>query len=490
MTSPRDIFFRVSDRLQLEACLHAVEQDRKSVVMHSMAPGLIDHYGDMLVQKLKQRLPESTVEVFFPTNTEALITRFNDVLEHLSVDAALQAQAPLPPQRIWVVHDAHALPAHELQLLTRLLQHFPGAQVAAVLMLGGGPNPIKTIDPQGRRLMHWSIEPPTQEQIDQTLNEAREHGREFAALEIVAQLDLRPAAPKTLGPLVDDFAPATPHKAPPKTASKAPSQDAPQEERAQRPIRWLPWTLGIAFMLALSAGVTVWLQPAAVNKLFSTQASAAALPQSPAASTPSAPEPTSTPTPESTPAATSAAADAAATSAAATPASTSIVTTATAPVLVAAAPTASAVAPSPTPSSAAPTSAAPTSTAGSPPTKPTAAAAPAPALVTELPDSAIKGRTWLKGLPADTFVLQHGLYPTAQQASKLAGSGYLTNARVVPVYTKAADNAQFTLVTGPFRSEDRARTTMSRMDMPSSVKIVPTSTMLERSRPAQSVPKN
>ena len=191
----KDLFFRLADRLQIDACLEAIEQDGKSVILHSVNPGLLDHYSQILVQRLRKRLPETPTEIFFPTHTEALIARFNDLLEDVSVDAATQNTGPQAPQKLWIVHDASALPEHELKLLLRLLQHLPGARVSAVLVLNGQAGSLRNLDPQGRRLMRWEIEPPTQAQIDQTVEEARQQGREFAALELIARIQTAPPAP-------------------------------------------------------------------------------------------------------------------------------------------------------------------------------------------------------------------------------------------------------------------------------------------------------
>ena len=140
---PKDLFFRLADRLQIDACLEAIEQEGKSVILHGISPGLLDHYSQILVQRLRKRLPDTPTEIFFPTHTEALIARFNDLLEDVSVDAATQNQGSQAPQKLWIVHDASALPEHELKLLLRLLQHLPGARVSAVLVLNGQAAGVK-----------------------------------------------------------------------------------------------------------------------------------------------------------------------------------------------------------------------------------------------------------------------------------------------------------------------------------------------------------
>jgi hypothetical protein len=121
-------------------------------------------------------------------------------------------------------------------------------------------------------------------------------------------------------------------------------------------------------------------------------------------------------------------------------------------------------------------------------TPPVAAATPAkPAkVITELPDVAVKGRLWLRGLPEDTFLLEHGVYETVKQAqSTVKTKAWLANARIVPVYQQGKDDSKFAVVTGPFRSKDRAKNTMVRLNLPSDVTIKPQGTLLLQSKPPQ-----
>lgn len=270
----RDLFFRVADRLQLESCLHLVAQEGKSVVMQSPSAGLLEHYGQMLVQRLRQRLPGTATEIFFPTHTDALIARFNEVLEHLSVDAATQPAQALPPEKLWIVHDANALPEHELKLLLRLLQQFPGARISAVLMLSGWPAALRNVDPQGRRIARWDIEPPAQEQLEQFMAQAREQGREAAALELVSRVRVGGARAPEAAPLHT----ATPHAPAAPAAPAQASQTAPPAARSptknllaliassrartwQRLREQWRWVLGGLALLAFSLAVALWLQP-------------------------------------------------------------------------------------------------------------------------------------------------------------------------------------------------------------------------------------
>jgi hypothetical protein len=98
----------------------------------------------------------------------------------------------------------------------------------------------------------------------------------------------------------------------------------------------------------------------------------------------------------------------------------------------------------------------------------------APAAVRKaLPEVARTGARWLKALPADTLVVEHGTFSTADQAQKLkAKHKELGTARIIAVRKAPnADEWQYSVVTGPFRSEDRAKTYVSRLDWRASTRI-------------------
>ena len=81
-TSP-EFFYRVTDRLQMESCLTALAKDSKSVVIYSQSSELLDYYGAAFVRRIKQKLSQSQVEIFMPRDTEAMLDRFNKLLNTL-----------------------------------------------------------------------------------------------------------------------------------------------------------------------------------------------------------------------------------------------------------------------------------------------------------------------------------------------------------------------------------------------------------------------
>jgi cell division protein FtsN len=129
-----------------------------------------------------------------------------------------------------------------------------------------------------------------------------------------------------------------------------------------------------------------------------------------------------------------------------------------------------------------------------------AAAEPAPApkelpppkpekVITELPETAVQGRLWLKGLPEDSYVLQHGTFATVKQAkAAMNGKDWLANARVIPVFSDGKDEAEFALVTGPFRTKDRAQNTLARLKLSNSVSLESSAGLYKQALPPKAKP--
>ena len=105
--------------------------------------------------------------------------------------------------------------------------------------------------------------------------------------------------------------------------------------------------------------------------------------------------------------------------------------------------------------------------------KPAPAPKATPATHKALPEAARAGARWLKALPADTLVVEHGTFNSVDQAQKLqAKHKELGTARIIGVRkTPNADDWQYSVVTGPFRSEERAKTYVSRLDWRASTRI-------------------
>ena len=165
LIGPDGIFLRTADRTRFDYVLRGVREDSLSLALSSDNDGLLDHYGRLLINKLRKS-DGLQIEVFLPQNTEALLERFNQILADLSIDEARNAETSQAPRRVLLAHDAKAISERDLQLLSRLVQDFPGAHVSVVLLVDK-PGILlheKTLDKFGQRMLRWPLEAPTREE--------------------------------------------------------------------------------------------------------------------------------------------------------------------------------------------------------------------------------------------------------------------------------------------------------------------------------------
>jgi hypothetical protein len=450
--SSSEFFFRVTDRLQMESCLSAVAQDGKSVVISSDSNELIDHYGAAFVRRIKQKLPQTQLEVFLPRDTEAMLERFNQLLNTLSLDVATKQRVGLAPEKVWVVHDANAMGGHEIQLLTRLIQQFPGAGISVILMFTEGTSQGDAIANQNKQFIAWSLERPSAEQKLAAIQQARKNGQEEAAVDFFNRLSK--SAVKKLPASAGGAASAAPAKAAP----------PPPPRKTRQTSNGMKVTVVIAALLSVSMGVAFWLNPevgdqilAKVTDLVDVSGKANKKSDSTAANQAEekqAPGTVGADRKEVPPGA---------------------------PNLSQLEPKVELV-PGPQPAASVPAPIAVTP----PPVPPEPVKQVAAKVITELPDAAIKGRLWLKSLPTDAFVLEHQSFDTVKEARAFTkDKEWLVNARIAPVFTLGKDEARFAIMTGPFRSVDRAKNTISRLKLSSNVTITSVQMATNQSEPSK-----
>ena len=177
--SINDLYFRPFDKARLDRLIEAIVQEKLSAALVSESEGLLDHYGRILVQRLRER-NGINVEVYYPNSTEALITRFNKILENISVDAATKNVSSNAPQRVLVAFDSHATGLREVQLMARLVRDFPGANTRIILLLDkrSSTQVEKKVEAFGNKIVRWDITTPTQREASVLLSESELTGME------------------------------------------------------------------------------------------------------------------------------------------------------------------------------------------------------------------------------------------------------------------------------------------------------------------------
>ena len=175
--SINDLFFRPFDKARLERLVMAIHQDKLSAALVCDSEGLLDHYGRMLVKKLRA-VQNLSVEVYYPNSTEALLNRFNRILEDVSMDSAVNPDDSQAPNRVLVAFDSQATGIREVQLMARLVKDFPGANTRIILMLDklSSTQYEKKIEAFGNKIIRWDIATPTDREAAVLISESELSG--------------------------------------------------------------------------------------------------------------------------------------------------------------------------------------------------------------------------------------------------------------------------------------------------------------------------
>ena len=196
------IFLRAADRRRFDYVMRAVREESLSFSLSSDNDGVLDHYGRLVINKLR-KTEGLQIEVFLPQNTEALLERFNQILADISIEDARKAENSPAPRRVLIAHDAKAISTRDLQLLSRLVQDFPGANVSLVFLVDrhGMQLHERTLDAFGQRLLRWPVEAPTRSEGEALLKVARAMGFEVEVKKALAatgyaEIKIVPPKPK------------------------------------------------------------------------------------------------------------------------------------------------------------------------------------------------------------------------------------------------------------------------------------------------------
>lgn len=204
------IFLRSSDRRRFDYVMRALREDSLSLALSSDNEGVLDHYGRMVLTRLR-KTEGLQIEVFLPQNTEQLLERFNQILTGISLDDARKTEGSPAPRRVLIAHDAKAVSGRDLQLMARLVKDFPGANISLVLLVDKAGMQLHehTLDIFGQRLLRWPVEAPTRTEGEALLRVARAIGFEVEVKRVLAATgyaELRIAPQAKPAPEVSDNA--------------------------------------------------------------------------------------------------------------------------------------------------------------------------------------------------------------------------------------------------------------------------------------------
>jgi cell division septation protein DedD len=460
-----DFVFRSADRMRIAGCANAVAREGLSVALFCEHEALLDHYMNLMLAQLRQQAPEHSIEVYFPANTDSLLSRFNEVLAQQSVQQATRAPTATEGAQIWIVHDAHTLPEAEVQLLARLIQNFPGANIRAILLMSGPKRQNISLTSFGRKLLRWDIEAPNSEQVQAALELASSEGRSAPLIHMLKRMD-HPAVSDSLdvNTLVASSASEPEDSSRTNTSFKqkilglqqhgqAKLQSLSGLAQSKPPRAWVkqPKTLALVLIPALTLSIVLmlWLQPESFGvKIPSTKVVKNQDTSTPIATplplTPATPAVPATPVADSSPVS----------------------------------PPGPSAAPQPAPS--------PTSQ----PSPATTGTSPQPAInATDIRQT----QTWIKGLDPQSFLLQYGTAKTFDKAlDLLKGLSDIQNTAIVEAYHAGDSVAHFVIVSGPYAQVNDGLVAARKPGIPNGSWVRPTrslQTQIKTALPKQDTPR-
>jgi hypothetical protein len=241
-----DFFFDPDDRMQMDGCITALTRDGLNVAVTATHAAALEHYGALLIAKLRKLTPTSKVEVYFPASPDDLLARFNQALANQSLAQAMQGRKNILATQFWVLNNAAALPEHELQLLANLVQNFPGANIRLILFLDTSRKQNNALESFGKNILRWEIALPDEERKELLVSQAKGSAQLKAIRTFLNRLSSSDTQRPVQAPVKKRF--SNPFK------SKSMAKPG-------RGGTWLPWAGGIVGLLAMSVGMVAWLYP-------------------------------------------------------------------------------------------------------------------------------------------------------------------------------------------------------------------------------------
>jgi hypothetical protein len=411
-----DLFFQPLDQARMQACVNGIAREGMCVVVHCPQTALLNYYGHIFLNHLHEAMPSGTIESYSPSDSDVLIENFNQMVSEMSVQEALKPSTLSEVSKVWVIKNAQSMDPHELELLGKLLQQFPGSKIRFILWMAGNEPSASLLNVLGKKMMLWNIALPDSTQTQTFWNQARATKQEEEVRPMLDQLRLMEHIPAALRSVRES-----------KSAAAT---------KAKNKFKFKTPKIAVAFLvgLALLTGSTVFvarLNPEAFAWLKLGAESAEAKPNHQNGS--------------SEPAATETKAEASTTEPAQEPQPTQ------------------------------PPQA--TQSAESLPSKlpeeVRSEASKSDESAVELPDEALEGKKWAERLPPQRWLVLHGAYKSFSIAKQVKNAyPGLKNSRVVPVYKPNEPLASFVLASGPFEALQLAEefTKLSTLPNPGTVR--------------------
>jgi hypothetical protein len=145
------------DARQVSSLVQDLIEHRRHIALSCRDADTLDHYSRLLVRDLRQRESVKVVP-YFPSSTEMLLTRLNELLAQVTIEQAMRRDSSHNSDiHVFVLHDTPSLANAELTLLVQLINDLPGTQLRLVLVLDSDDHDHARLPLLGKRARHWDV---------------------------------------------------------------------------------------------------------------------------------------------------------------------------------------------------------------------------------------------------------------------------------------------------------------------------------------------
>ena len=185
-----DLFFRTEDIEFANGIADAIAGDLTSLELIGHSRAAIDHYGRMLLKRLRQH-PNIVLEAYLPMGVESLVDQFNAALSSITMSEATGSTNTTKPVKVFISSEISDGNSRDGRMLSRLVNNFPGANIK-LIWVHQEPEEIErpeAIEFASKNAARWYVRTPTGAEAARLLGDAQAAGLGAQAQALLNKID-------------------------------------------------------------------------------------------------------------------------------------------------------------------------------------------------------------------------------------------------------------------------------------------------------------
>ena len=185
-----DLFFRTEDIEFANGIADAIAGDLTSLELIGHSSAAIDHYGRMLLKRLRQH-PNLVLEAYLPVGVESLVDQFNAALSSISMSEATGSTNTAKPVKVFISSEVSDGSSRDGRMLSRLVNNFPGANIKLIWVHQESEDIERpeAIEFASKNAARWYVRTPTAAEAARLLGDAQAAGLSMQARALLNKID-------------------------------------------------------------------------------------------------------------------------------------------------------------------------------------------------------------------------------------------------------------------------------------------------------------